>query len=237
MLSAIAGSATRRTSTIRRIGPALLLCAAGALGGRAQASTAGHESVPCQRLRGHTIVHRGPVRVYRASGTVFGCLEGRAMAWQLWEAPHGLYQGETGSVRQIEGHFLAYSRHSGNQYGFTESDDVVNLTSGASYTIDLESEQGGVTSASPATPGPRPLVAFRLGQRGRTLRLYDTYAPSATTNLGATPTGETLDVIGFGGYHRALATSPPGTIGGASLSFRGDTVSWRQRGRRHAVRL
>ena len=68
-----------------------------------------HHTIRCQHLRGHTILRRGSVRVFTASGTVYGCLAGRKLAWGLWESEHNLTQARTGSVRQVAGRFLAFA--------------------------------------------------------------------------------------------------------------------------------
>jgi hypothetical protein len=196
-----------------------------------------HHTIRCQHLRGHTILRRGSVRVFTASGTVYGCLAGRKLAWGLWESEHNLTQARTGSVRQVAGRFLAFAESFNDQYGFSQSLEVADLGNGATYTVAMLAESEGTIGGNPPSPGPAPLEAFRLARNGRSLRLYDTFAPSAKPNFSAPPTGQVLDVIGFHHFERLLARSAPGVIEPGSLSYNGRTAAWTQNGVRRSARV
>lgn len=216
----------------------LALVAGASLGGEeatARRAGSGPHRVSCGHLRGHTILRHGAVRVFRASGTVYGCLDGRAKAWQLWETESLVTQAKGGAVEQVAGRFLAFGRISSSQYGFSNSSEVVNLASGATYTIGLLVGEEGNLTASPPSPGPQPLEAFRLGPDGRTLRLYATFRASAKPVSNAAPSGQVLEVIGFHGYHRPLVSCGPGQIARGSLTYNGRTIGWKQNGVEHSA--
>jgi hypothetical protein len=192
-----------------------------------------HGGAICQRKRGHTILHRGVVRLFKGSGTVYGCLRGSRRAWQLWGVSGDPFQAMSGAARQVAGPFVAFLSESSNQYTRWRTLAVEDLRSGASYPIaDWEEEMGIHVTAQPPTPGPWPLDAFRLGPDGRTARLYNTYVPptSALAESMASPAGQILDLIGFDDLQRQLATSAPGGIVSSSLSYDGHTVTWTHNG-------
>ncbi len=59
--------------------------------GTGAARSASRRPVVCQRRRGHTILHRGVVRVFKAAGpiypAVYGCVQGSSRVVLLWEEP------------------------------------------------------------------------------------------------------------------------------------------------------
>jgi hypothetical protein len=198
---------------------------------RGAARAARHRAIVCQRERGRTILRRGVVRVFKASGTVYGCVKGSSKAWTLWETEMHLTQSKGGAVKQVAGRYVAVETNSENQYGFDHSIDVFDLRDGASYSVAwVAGELGGLTRGEPPTPGPLALEAFVLAPDGRTARLYDTLAPPPNAGAAAIPTGQVLDLIGFHHFRSQLATSAPGGIEPASLAYDGHTVTWTQNG-------
>jgi hypothetical protein len=185
----------------------------------------------CQRIPGHTMMRRGEVRIFRASGVVYGCVKDSGSAWPLWEpSPR-----QSGSVAQVNRQFAAVESRTSDQYKFDVSLDVVDLRSGRSYSIASESEPlGGGVAGDPSTPGPWPIEAFVLGSDGRTVRLYEKFTAGASEYSG-TVVGQVMDVIGFHNFDRRLATSPPGGIAPGSLAYDGPRVTWTQDGTRHTA--
>ncbi len=180
----------------------------------------------CQHIAGHTILRRGQVRVFRASGVIYGCLNGSESAWSLWES--GVRQN--GSLGQVDGRFVAVQSTTSDQYEWDTSLDVVDLRSGGSYSIAGESEPlDGPAAGDPATPGPWPIETYVLGPDGRTARLYDTFIPGAGAYSG-TVVSQVLDLIGFHHVDDRLATSAPDGIAPQSLAYDGRTVTWTQDG-------
>ncbi len=207
------------------------LAAAGAQRTGASAVPAGRRGVGCERRRGHTILHRGAVRVYLSSGTAWGCVQGSRSTWALWEPGGDGSPAVTGAVGQVAGRFVAVETSSGNQYGSNQALEVFDLRSGASYAIaGQQSPISGSPSGEPPSPGPWPLEAYALAGDGRSARLYDTFAANTTQGYDARPTGQVLDVVGFHHFQHTLASAGPGQIAPASLTYRGDTVGWTQGG-------
>jgi hypothetical protein len=169
------------------------------------------------------------VRVFKRSGTVYGCLIGSRVAQQLWTSSGDPFQAASGAVRQVAGRFIAFVSEGSNQYTRSRAVDVVDLGNGRGYTIaEIEEEMSLHVTGEPPTPGPWPLQTFVLGPDGRTARLYNTYVPptSALVQATASPAGQVLDLIGFNGLVRQLATSAPGGIPASSLAYDGHTVTW-----------
>jgi len=44
------------------------------------ASAKHHHKLLCQHKHGHTILHKGQVRVFSSAGTVYGCVKGKKKA-------------------------------------------------------------------------------------------------------------------------------------------------------------
>jgi hypothetical protein len=203
---------------------------------RGAASSAAHHAVVCQHRRGHTILRRGAVRVFKASGpiypTVYGCLEGSTRAVPLWEVVPGPGPSpdKTGSVKHVAGRFVAVETSTSNQYEYNQALEVFDLRSGASYGISGVQEP----IDEPGGMGAPRLETYVLADNGRTAALYATFA-AAGTSSGSTPTGQLLEVLGFHDFHQVLATTGPNTIAPASLTFNGQTVSWTQNGEQHSA--
>lgn len=213
--------------------PALVLLAAPGVAPASRARSAERRAAVCQRRPGHTVTRRGEVRVFRASGVVYGCLKDSSSAWPLWSAS----RSQTGWVAQVNRQFIAVDSRTGDQYAFDASLSVFDLRAGGSYSIASESEPlGGPATGNPSTPGPWPVEKFVLGPDGRTVRLYERFAAAANDDSG-TVIGQVLDAIGFHTAARRLATSPPGGIAPASLAYDGHRVTWTQDGTRRATSI
>jgi hypothetical protein len=215
--------------------PTALLCAATAQPAFATHGSiaAKHRRVVCQRQTGHTILRRGPVRLFKRSGAVYGCLMGHRSTWQLWASSGDPFEAMSGSVSQVAGRYVAFASRASNQYTYGRAVEVEDLGSGASYTIaEINEEMNIHVTGEPPTPGPWPLEAFRLGPDGRTARLYATYTPptAGLAERSASPSGQVLDLIGFNGSRQQLATSGPGEIAPSSLAYDGQTVRWTRAG-------
>jgi len=224
--------ASRHRGVVAFVSALVLLVAPGvataSLGRSAQ-----RRAAVCQRRPGHTMMRRGEVRVFRASGVVYGCVKGSLSAWPLWRAS----RRQSGSVAQVNRQFVAVDSRASDQYAFDASLRVFDLRSGRSYSIASESEplSGGATG-DPSTPGPWPVEKFVLGPDGRAVRLYERFTAAANDYSG-TVIGQVLDVIGFHKSARRLATSPPGGIAPGSLTYDGHMVTWTQDGTRRAASI
>jgi len=213
--------------------PALVLLAAPGVAPASRARSAKRRAAVCQRRPGHTMTRRGEVRVFRASGVVYGCVKGSSSAWPLWRPS----RRQTGWVAQVNRQFVAVDSRTSDQYAFDASLRVFDLRTGRSYSIASESEPlSGATTGKPSTPGPWPIERFVLGPDGRTARLYERFAAAANDYSG-TVIGQVLDVIGFHASTRRLATSPPGGIAPGSLAYDGHRVTWTQDGTRRAASI
>jgi hypothetical protein len=200
------------------------------------AASSPRHAVVCQHRPGHTILHHGVVRVFKAPGapypTVYGCVEGSTRAVALWEAPAAETMAtpqRSGAVKQVAGRFVAIESTTSNQYEDAQSIQVFDLGSGARYDLASEQEPLGQTSV----PAGRHLETWVLGADGRTAALYGTYA--AGPSAGANPTGQVLDLLGFHSSSSQLAAGPPGAIAPASVAFNGATVTWTQDGEPHSA--
>jgi hypothetical protein len=211
---------------------------------RPASASAAHHAVVCQRRRGHTILKRGVVRVFKAAGpiypAVFGCVKGSTRAVLLWEVTPGPGPGPetTGSVKQVAGRFIAVETSTSNQYDYEQGIEVFDLRSGASYAITGMS--GSVEEAAglePSRPQPPTEEAYVLAPDGRTAALYATYPAPATASGSSSPTatGQLVEVLGFHDFHAVLATTGPNVIPPASLAFNGTTVTWTQDGEQRSA--
>ena len=215
------------------IAAALVLLATPGVAVARSARSAEQRAAVCQRIPGRTMMRQGEVRIFRASGVVYGCVNGSQSAWALWQPSPTL----SGSVAQVNRQFVAVKSQTSDQYEFDASLAVVDLRSGRSYPIASESEPlDGPVTGNPSTPGPWPIEAFALGSDGLAVRLYERFT-AGTSEQSATVVGQVLDVIGFQHLHRWLATSPPGEIAPVSVHYEGHKVTWTQDGSRHAANV
>ncbi len=232
----LAGSAaTLATATVTLIALALAAGASSASASDGAARPATHHPVVCQHRRGHTILHRGEVRVYKTAGpiypAVYGCIAGSTRAVLLWEVVPGPGPGPapetSGSVRRVTGPFVAVETSTSDQYEYNQSLEAIDLRSGSSYAISGVAEP----IDEPVPESPR-LETYVLAADGRAAALYATFPPGATTEMSAAPapTGQLLEVRGFHSFHQVLATPGPNTVAPASLAFNGQTASWTQNG-------
>jgi len=215
----------------RRIARALAVLALAAAAPAAGAQ-APHHQLACQHRRGRTILRRGEVRVYKAAGpvytAVYGCVIGSARTVQLWEVVPGAGPAPqtTGSVKRVAGPFVAVETSTSNQYEHTQTLQVLDLRSGAGYTLSATVEP----IDEPVALAPR-LEAYVLAADGRTAALYATFPTGASTGSAApSPTGQILEVRGLHAFRHVLATAGSGAIVPASLAFNGETASWTQGG-------
>lgn len=185
--------------------------------------------MPCQREPGHTILRRGVVRVFRHSGNVYGCVNGSTRRIWLWE----ILPETRGSVTQVAGRFVAFDWLRDDQYEYDHYVIVVDLRTASAYSVaELTQPLTELPEGNPPTPGPWPLDGYTLGTDGRTARLYDSYVGTMFNQILV---GQVLDLVGFHGYDRQLATGGPGAIIPKSLAYHDHTVTWTQDGSPRAM--
>ena len=183
----------------------------------------------CQLKHGHTVLRRGPVRIFsvKTGGgrveTGYGCLRGSRKAWKLWEFTLDISQ--TNNVEQVAGTFIALHTTLAVNADFGESLTVFDLRNGSKYSIASIFDQ----SVGPQTPWP--IAAYVLGLSGRSFILAYTFGIGPMFNT----TGETLEMRGFHHYRRTLATAAPGTINPCSLTYIGHKVTWTENGTCHSA--
>jgi hypothetical protein len=174
------------------------------------------QHLTCARQRGHTLRRAGAVRVYRHDGVRYGCVHGSHRTVPIPGAI-GQLAGASALFRQVA---------EDDQYAYVAYTDVVNLRTGRGYRVSSEDEPLG----GPWSLNPGLVETLVLGADGDTARLYETPAPTGTSNSPA-PTTETLDVVGHGRH--VLATGTPGSIDPRSVRFAGRVVTWTQDGISH----
>lgn len=220
---------------IRALAVGVVMLATIALSGAADGAAAPrrhHGATVCQRRHGHTIMARGSVRVFvpphpgKRFAVAYGCLRGSTREVPLYST----WIEEQGTVAQIVAPFVVAESHFSNQYGFRDSLAVYDLATGRSYDVATASGYDGASEIGDPGPLSWPLDRFVTSRSGLTVRLYNTYSADAETETTPSPSGETLDVVGFHHFARVLAVTSPGAIDPDSLAFRGDTVTWDQDG-------
>jgi hypothetical protein len=174
----------------------------------------------CARQPGHTLRRAGPVRIYRHDGQQYGCVRGSRRRVAI--------PGRIGQLAGVSALFGAVTED--DQYAYVAYTGVVDLRTGRRYGVSSEDEPLG----GPWSLAPGLVETVALGADGDTARLYETPAPTGTSN-SPLPTTETLDVVGHG--RRVLATGAPGSIDPGSVRIVGGAVTWTQDGISHRARV